>query len=251
MVGTKDKPAVTMATPPNPRVTDEIRPAPPSVSTDMEEIFPNATRQPARHVTGHGPRPMVSSATPVGGRRSQISPTTLGGLTAVVFAVLSAGAVFLSRPQSSLAPVSPGPRPVNSSATPAPAPTPAAPIRLTPVSGGPSHPIAAPVPRRTRARLTPHARPSHVVARTDSSPADLLSADRRLRRAYIQAVSAGVPQPVLVEYRDRWADLRDEATWRPDRVAIGYNAMASDLTRMSDWRRAHRLAPRPDSDRGW
>lgn len=240
-----------MATPPDQRITDEIRSAAPSVSTDMEEIFPDATRQPHRHVTGYRPASTVSSATPAGGRRSKISATTLGGLTAVVFAALSAGAVIFFRPDNNLAPAYAGSTHANSTAIHAPASTPAAPIRLTPVSGAPSHPVAAPSHRRVRARLAPQARGSHAILGTNPSQADLLSADRRLRRAYIQAVSAGVPQPVLVEYRDRWADLRDEATWRPDRVAIGYNAMASDLTRMSDWRRAHQLAGRPDPGREW
>jgi hypothetical protein len=45
---------------------------------------------------------------------------------------------------------------------------------------------------------------------------------------------------VLVAYRNRWAGLRHDATWRPDRVAAGYGAMAADLNRLAQRPRNHR-----------
>ena len=113
---------------------------------------------------------------------------------------------------------------VTAAAAPAaPAPSVAGSERVGPVSGdAPFQPEAGKI--RARSHLASSRRPGH---------GDLFLADRQLRRAYARAVSAGVPRPILVDYRNRWADLRDEASWRPDRVAVGYRAMAGDLTRMS------------------
>lgn len=83
------------------------------------------------------------------------------------------------------------------------------------------------------------ARPPQIVRARRPTHEDLMAADRQLRRAYARAVSAGVPRPILVNYRNRWEDLRQEASWRPARVAIGYAAMASDLTRMSQPQRGY------------
>jgi hypothetical protein len=62
---------------------------------------------------------------------------------------------------------------------------------------------------------------------------DVIVADQQLRRAYARAISAGVPRSILVDYRDRWDDLRQEANERPDRVVVGYRALAGDLARLS------------------
>lgn len=70
-----------------------------------------------------------------------------------------------------------------------------------------------------------------------------MSADRKLRTAYSHAVRAGVPRHVLVAYRDRWADLREDAVWRPARVAVGYGEMTADLERLA--RRSHGQHPPP------
>lgn len=79
-------------------------------------------------------------------------------------------------------------------------------------------------------RWSPHSspRPGH---------GELILADQQLRRAYARAISAGVPRPILVDYRNRWAGLRHEAIWRPERVVVGYRTMAGDLTRLSQPRR--------------
>ena len=97
-------------------------------------------------------------------------------------------------------------------------------------------PAAAPrLVRTTAPRLAVtacrHARCTH---------AELLAADQRLRRAFSRAVDAGVPRAVLVDYRNRWASLRHDAVYRPNRVATGYGAMAGDLNRLASRRQATR-----------
>lgn len=61
--------------------------------------------------------------------------------------------------------------------------------------------------------------------------AQVMSADRRLRRAYARAGDAGVSRPVMIAYRNRWAGLRRQAIHNPGRVVAGYGAMATELGR--------------------
>lgn len=57
----------------------------------------------------------------------------------------------------------------------------------------------------------------------------VIRADRQLRWAYADAAEAGVSRPVMVSYRDQWADLRGQAIRDPTRVVDDYGAMARDL----------------------
>jgi hypothetical protein len=92
-------------------------------------------------------------------------------------------------------------------------------------------PVAAPTVRQVGVRK------AKLTTSRHAAPSDLMAADRRLRAAYSHAIRAGVPRHVLVQYRDRWADLREDASWKPDRVAAGYGRMSDDLERMA--RRSH------------
>lgn len=62
---------------------------------------------------------------------------------------------------------------------------------------------------------------------------DILDADRRLRRAYAEAIRQGVERPFLVEHQRRWARLRKQAIRDPDDVLEGYGELAGALERLS------------------
>jgi hypothetical protein len=59
----------------------------------------------------------------------------------------------------------------------------------------------------------------------------MVQADRHLRAVYENAIRRGVSRDVLVDYRDRWADLRDRHTDDPTRLIESYGALAYDLGR--------------------
>src|SRR5438093_344817 len=87
--------------------------------------------------------------------------------------------------------------------------------------------VAAPVPADLpRASATLHPRKPAPAWRRPAyaccSYAALRAADTRLRRSYDRAIDAGVPRRVLVDYRERWADLRDDGRRHPDRLVRGY-----------------------------
>jgi hypothetical protein len=71
-----------------------------------------------------------------------------------------------------------------------------------------------------------------------------VTADRRLRHAYRNAVRAGVPRPALVSYRNRWAELRRGAGRNPARTAQDYRKLEMALSRAARPKAAH-LLPRP------
>jgi hypothetical protein len=56
-------------------------------------------------------------------------------------------------------------------------------------------------------------------------------ADRHLRAVYQRAFERGVSRKVLVDYRDRWADLRERNDEDPVRLIQSYGALAYDLGR--------------------
>jgi len=71
---------------------------------------------------------------------------------------------------------------------------------------------------------------------------DILDADRRLRRAYSEAIRQGVERRFLIEHQRRWARLRKLAARDPDRVLKGYDSLASALERLSvNGRAANRI----------
>jgi hypothetical protein len=122
----------------------------------------------------------------------------------------------------------------------APAPAPGRAAAFVPVEIAGTPPVslsvkpAGPIPVLDTAPVAPSAAvpAKRRVARHDR-PSDLMAADRRLRVAYSHAVRAGVPRQILVDYRNRWADLREDASWRPARVAAGYGEMSADLERLA------------------
>jgi hypothetical protein len=59
----------------------------------------------------------------------------------------------------------------------------------------------------------------------------VLQADRHLRDVYQKAIQRGVSRRVLVDYRGRWADLRERNKFDPTSLIESYGALASDLGR--------------------
>ena len=65
--------------------------------------------------------------------------------------------------------------------------------------------------------------------------ADLAAADRRLDRAYRQAVEAGVPPRVLRNHQDRWLDVREDAArYSPQAVANVYAQRTRELEDLAE-----------------
>ncbi len=59
----------------------------------------------------------------------------------------------------------------------------------------------------------------------------VIQADRHLRAVYESAIRRGVSRATLVDYRDRWTDLRERDTDDPSRLIESYGALAYDLGR--------------------
>ena len=214
--------------PPDPVQRGPIGPS--SVAGDLAAIFADAG-------TAAGPVGSGSKVRTVTGRRSRVPYTTLGAVAAAGLVGLTAGFAFLGGhgKAADAAPVKPA-EPVLPVQV-ATAPT----VTLQPSDRGPIPVLeTAPVAPATAVRPAGLHR-FHAQGR--SGPADLMTADRRLRAAYSHAIHAGVPRRVLAAYRDRWADLREDATWRPARVAAGYGEMTADLERLA--RQSHGRRPPP------
>jgi hypothetical protein len=221
-----------------------------AVAADLEEIFKDVAVPPAA-APGR-----VRTFIGLAARPNARSPARIGALLAAVLVGVSVGAAIVNPPGGSRSINAPGAR-VRPAAAPAPQRlaveiAPAAPIAL-PVTVA-AAPAAAPPVRVTRVRAPAAAR--HAPARPSTAKAvvrarpvgcarlqgdararcaypAVLAADRRLRQAYSSATRAGVSRPVLVSYRNRWANLRRQATHEPRRVIDGYGVMARDLTRMA------------------
>jgi hypothetical protein len=207
-------------------------PLAPSVSADLCAIFADAgeaapataTPSKVRAVTGRG--------------RGRVHYTTVGAIAAAGLLGLTVGAAVL-RPQTA-APAAANPAPQR--ILPVEVVTAAPTVTLHPDTRGPigladNEPVTmaqAPVAIRRGGKLV-------TAVHRHANHSDLMAADRRLRAAYSRAVGAGVSRRVLVNYRDRWEDLREDATWKPDRVAAGYGAMTNDLDRLA--RRNHGRRP--------
>lgn len=232
------------------------------VAEDLAEVF--------------GPEGLgVSASEPVRSREVLMTPSIasrtprlskIGGLAAAVLVGVSAG-VYLA-PKASVAPASPqnpdqaafaaaptatgDVRPVVSALrrTVHAAPTPAelvtekpeapATVRVARAEKSAARPSIKPVVRRVEPRA------SGCPGRSDGqscSHADVMAADRGLRRAYARASKAGVPRATLVATRERWDDLRREAPDRPERLVSGYLALSGDLARATNIARDDR-APR-------
>jgi hypothetical protein len=204
---------------------------PNAVAAELEDIFLDATGLPSGPPPEAAPSRRAQALSRASSSRSRNAPGAIGVLVAVGLAGLAAGTVLVRTPHPAAAQAAVQPS-IAVAALPAQAPATA--LTDTPQM----HRAVALVPRR---RSEIHAtRATRVACRHRCSHTDLMAADRRLRAAYSRAVDAGVPRPVLVAYRNRWANLRHDAVYQPGRVAMGYGAMAGDLNRMADRRRGHR-----------
>jgi hypothetical protein len=197
-----------------------------AVAADLDAIFASVsaeTRGPSRArsltvIPGRGPaRP----------RRLQLA--SLGAIASAALVGLAAGTFVPSTPsraptvaQSPLPdPNPPFVPPVQAAVLPQPT-SPAQPeVRAEPAV---ERRAAAPRPRATKAK-------SRSCARARCSRSEVMDADVRLRSAYFRAVRAGVPRPVLVQYRNRWAQLRVNARHEPQRLVTGYRSLATGLAR--------------------
>lgn len=127
----------------------------------------------------------------------------------------------------------------NNSQAPTSAPSASPPIPtaftyIPPVQVAPSSPPARIAPAKARdgtAKGGSGCRSLSGQRRQTCFHAQVMAADRRLRRAYARAGDAGVSRPAMVSYRNRWAALRRQAIRDPGRVIVGYGAMAAELSR--------------------
>ncbi len=111
--------------------------------------------------------------------------------------------------------------------------------------GGPS-PAQATPPVRLGAPK-PVAQPASCERNEDSEDCRraVIQADRHLRAVFQGALERGVSRRVLVNYRDRWADLRARNSNDPVRLIESYGGLAYDLGRERASDRED--APRPTS----
>lgn len=112
---------------------------------------------------------------------------------------------------------------------------------------------AKPASARSAIRLSePRAMAQPASCEQDSDGDDcrraVVQADRHLRAVYESAIERGVSRSTLVDYRDRWADLRDRHTENPTRLIQSYGALAYDLGRESPG--SDDDSPRPRSRSG-
>lgn len=222
----------------------------PGVCAEMSEIFaragaPESQSRPLRPPSVSALRPTRS-----GGRAVTLLAVAAAGLVG-----LGAGAFVIRMPQPAGPKVAPTPPP--SRAPVAAKPALVAEASLPPIVLAP--PVAdAPVqtrpqPRRKAAavrRAAAEVKPARLKtagrreavamaqpARCESNPTGpgcreaVIQADRHLRNVYRTAIRRGVPRDVLIDYRDRWADLRERDTDRPARLIQSYGALAYDLGR--------------------
>jgi hypothetical protein len=225
-----------------------------TVAEDLEAIFPN---QPAPGA-GRGRLRLVGRGRlrDREDRKAEGRAGRLGALAAATFVGVSAGAMIAhpGGPGHSAAPAqpeAPAPMVLAAESLPSPGPLATAPslAPLAPAAPQPAPFRAAaavestPEPAKLRRAATHHTAKSHhkvqrVAAASCQGPgpcghAEVMVADASLRRAYARAQHAGVPRVTLVGYHTEWSHLRRRASREPRLVAIRYQAMASDLNRMS------------------
>jgi hypothetical protein len=187
------------------------------IAAELDAIFADA--QPAPDPGGE----LASRVRAVARRHGALPYATLGAVAAAGLVGLTAGALMARGHEAPRAAAPAPPAPALAVQVAAPTVT---------LPSGRTGPI--PVLDNTPVSPADAVRPaSHRRTVRHAPPGDLMAADRRLRTAYSHAVSAGAPRQVLAAYRDRWARLREDATWRPDRVAAGYGAMSEDLERLA------------------
>jgi hypothetical protein len=205
-----------------------------SVADELESLFVDATGPRSRPVDLPPSRPRAVTRTLAEARKSR---PAIGALMAAGLVGIACGALLVPAHKAgplavapSSAVVAPVTQAVAVSAAPPAELFVAEPVRIVPAP--------APAPRLTKA--TARAAAPSACRHAQCTHSELLAADRRLRKAFSRAVDAGVPRAVLVDYRNRWASLRHDAVYRPNRVATGYGAMAGDLNRLANRRQASR-----------
>ena len=135
--------------------------------------------------------------------------------------------IIVAPPRQPVTPILPPATQPPTSAAPTPNQQRVAPPPRTPV-------VSRPAPRQ-RARPSFNCRyartPSERMVCVDPS---LAAADRRLARAYGEAIQAGVPERVLRRQQDIWLGARDSAArYGPEDVARVYEARIAELEGMS------------------
>ncbi|MDB5457323.1 MAG: hypothetical protein JWP92_2908 [Caulobacter sp.] len=230
---------------PAPGSADDPRAMTAAVAADLEAIF----GRDAMPLAG-----VADDAAPVralrrDGGRVRTSPGVLGAIVAAGLVGLSAG--LIAAPSTDRAPEAPTlgeAARIEAPPAAARALTPPTPEPIVTAVAPPAAVVTAPPPHRAPSAAKPR-RPVVAKARSTAEPvvrcssrrcshAEVLAADRRLRRAYARAIDAGVPRPVLVSYRDRWASLRRLAVNQPNRTVGAYGALARDLNRKAETARA-------------
>lgn len=217
-----------------------------SVPGQMSQVFARAgAPEAAPMAAAYAPR--VSALRPARGRGGPIA--LAAAALAAGLAGLGAGAFIvhgplLAAPAPPPTQIGPGPVPASPPAAVADAEPPLiiaqAPVETaeTPVTVHPaSRPKAA--SRMALARAAPRQEPPAVAqpasCEKDAASAGcrraVIQADRHLRDVYERAIRRGVPRSVLVDYRDRWANLREDETDSPAHLIEDYGALAYDLGR--------------------
>ena len=150
---------------------------------------------------------------------------------------------------------SPSAQSPSAKSAPEPAATPAARrarFRVKLAKLGEAKPASAKPPLRLREPTPPMAQPASCEqdVEGDGCRRAVVDADRHLRAVYENAIRRGVSRSTLVDYRDRWADLRDRQTDSPTRLIQSYGALAYDLGRESASQEDEDDSPRPRSRSG-
>jgi hypothetical protein len=219
--------------------------APPAldeVAAEMDGVFVRAGV--ARRAAGLHEPSAVSALRPgrEGGRVVMIAVAAAAGLIG-----LGAGAFVVRTPAAAVQPP-PAPQPQRPPAVVAQAePVPIIPAPAPTTADRPQ--AASEAAPRTAARATsphkpvvaaPHVRADVAEAQPASCERStggvgcrraVIQADRHLRSVYENAFRRGVPHEVLIDYRDRWANLRERDTDDPARLIQNYGALAYDLGR--------------------
>jgi len=225
-----------------------------AVAEDLESIFPTpATTPPEKRLRLRGRR---RGGAPASGARGESKAAAIGAVVAALAVGVSAGAL-VSRPWERAE--APRAEPARAGAAlplvigpidPRPAPLAAASMAVLPTGVDPAT-VARPAetPRLRRAAAAKHrAQPSLqrvsavCGARRRCGHAALMDADAGLRHAYHQAVRAGVPNEVLIVYRDQWASLRRKSQRDPARTVAGYRRLQGELSGLA---LQHRVSDRP------
>ena len=231
------------------------------VAAEMSAIFVRAGL--GESVANLRPPPAVSALRP--GQRGGTAAMLLVGAAAGLVG-LGAGAFMIHAPSPAtpahaavqVSPPQAAPPIALAEASPAPAivePPPAA----KPARASPLKVPARPPPRAALAEAPPvrrrEAEPQAQPASCERNAAGVgcrravIQADQHLRAVYESAVRRGVPHAVLVDYRDRWADLRDRDTEDPVQLIESYGALAYDLGRETRSQQAD--AERRRGPSGW